>query len=158
MQSKELKEYSPPAIKQLSLEEAKRLLLEQNRWIEEEAAELANPPRNGQQNVGAVNPSASGEELRRWAQAEELATVVRRVGWMRCPYCGDNEIYRSRRGPLTRLDRFCGLFLLQLVRCHGCHERHYRPIFLPAREYSRPVRQVQSVRNDKKDEKHERSA
>jgi hypothetical protein len=57
-----------------------------------------------------------------------------KIGLKRCPYCGDDEVYRSRREPLTWLDRVCGLFLLRLVRCR-CQLRHYRPVFFPAPEY-----------------------
>jgi len=63
-----------------------------------------------------------------------------KIGWKKCPYCGDHEVYRSGSGPLSWLDRNCGLFLLQLVRCRECELRHYRPIFLPAAEY--PGRRV----------------
>lgn len=62
------------------------------------------------------------------------------IGWKRCPYCGDDEVYRSRREPLSWLDRACGLFFLQLVRCAYCEHRHYRPILFPASEYPYPIR------------------
>jgi hypothetical protein len=62
-----------------------------------------------------------------------------KIGWKNCPYCGDPEVYRSRSEPLMWLERSCGFFLLQLVRCHECEERHYRPIFFPAPEFPRPV-------------------
>jgi len=84
--------------------------------------------------------------------------ALRRVGWMRCPYCGEDEVFRSRREPFTWLDRICVLFLLQLVRCSTCEERHYRPIFFPTPEYTGDVRQIRPVRNGSNDEKHERSA
>ncbi len=56
-----------------------------------------------------------------------------KIGLNRCPYCGDDEVYRSRREPLIWLERACGLFLLQLVRCVYCEQRHYRPILFPRR-------------------------
>lgn len=62
------------------------------------------------------------------------------IGWRACPHCGDDEVYRSRREPLTWLDRACGFFLLQLVRCRQCQLRHYRPIFFPTPEYPYPIR------------------
>lgn len=62
-----------------------------------------------------------------------------KIGWKRCPHCGDHEVYRSRREPLTWLDRVCGVFLFQLVRCHDCEHRHYRPVFIPTPEYPYPI-------------------
>lgn len=58
------------------------------------------------------------------------------IGWKRCPYCGDYEVYRSRSKP-TRFTRICAVFLLQLVLCYECEERHYRPVFFPVPEYPR---------------------
>lgn len=69
---------------------------------------------------------------------KELASL-RRFGLRCCPYCGDHEVYRSRTEPLTWLDRCCALLLLQLVRCHRCEFRHYRPIFFFAPEYPPPI-------------------
>jgi hypothetical protein len=63
-----------------------------------------------------------------------------KIGWKTCPYCEDEEIYRSRKEPLTWLDRARGLFLLQLVRCRRCELRHYRPIFFPVPNYPYPIR------------------
>jgi hypothetical protein len=54
---------------------------------------------------------------------------MRRIGWNDCPYCGRDEIFTSR--PATWRDEFCGFFFLQVVRCHSCMRRHYRPLFLP---------------------------
>ena len=59
-----------------------------------------------------------------------------KIGWKHCPYCGDDEVYRSRSAP-TSFSRICPLFLLQLVRCHECEEQHYRPLFFPVPDYSR---------------------
>ena len=67
-----------------------------------------------------------------------------KIGWKTCPYCGDDEIYRSHKELLTWLDRVCGLFLLQLVRCRRCELRHYRPIFYPAPNYPHPIREESS--------------
>ena len=81
------------------------------------------------------------------------------IGLKCCPYCGDDEVYRSRTEPLTWLERACGLFLLQLVRCHQCELRHYRPVFFPAPEYSHPIRaRVKTAQPHANDEGHERSA
>jgi hypothetical protein len=82
----------------------------------------------------------------------------KKIGWKHCPYCGDDEVYRSRREPLTWVDRVCVLLLLQLVRCRRCQMRHYRPVFFPAPEYSGRIGNIRSVQNSGKDEKHERSA
>ena len=67
---------------------------------------------------------------------EKVFSSFRKIGCKCCPYCGDHEVYRSRIEPLTWLDRACLLSLCELVRCHECEVRHYRPIFFPAPEYS----------------------
>jgi hypothetical protein len=55
---------------------------------------------------------------------------MRKIGLKSCPYCGkSDEIYSSR--PKSWRDELCGLLFLQVVRCHGCMRRHYRPLFLP---------------------------
>jgi hypothetical protein len=82
-----------------------------------------------------------------------------KIGWKACPYCGDHEVYRSRTEPLTWLDRLCPLFLLQLVRCHRCEFRHYRPIFVSTPEYPRPIRgRTESAQTNANDERPKRSA
>lgn len=81
-----------------------------------------------------------------------------KIGWRVCPYCGDHEVYRSRTEPLTWLDRACGLFFLQLVRCRVCELRHYRPIFFPASEYRHPIRGEKCAQTNADDEKTKRSA
>lgn len=60
---------------------------------------------------------------------------MRRIGWKQCPYCLNDEVYRSRKEPLTWPDRLCMFLFLRLVRCRSCEERHYRPFFLPAPKY-----------------------
>jgi len=54
---------------------------------------------------------------------------MRRVGLIRCPYCGDSDVKRSRINNLW--EKLSALFLLRLSRCHSCWRRHYRPMFLP---------------------------
>ena len=54
---------------------------------------------------------------------------MRRIGLQSCPYCGKDEIYASR--PRTWHDELCCFFFLQVVRCHSCMRRYYRPLFLP---------------------------
>jgi hypothetical protein len=54
---------------------------------------------------------------------------MRRIGLQNCPYCGEGEIYASK--PKTWRDEVCCFFFLQVVRCHSCMRRHYRPLFLP---------------------------
>jgi hypothetical protein len=55
---------------------------------------------------------------------------VRRIGLNSCPYCGKSqELYSSR--PQSWHDEVCLFFFLQVVRCHCCMRRHYRPLFLP---------------------------
>jgi hypothetical protein len=87
-----------------------------------------------------------------------MGAFMQKIGWKSCPYCGDHEVYRSRSEPLTWLDRVCGLFLLQLVRCHECELRHYRPIFFPAPKYPHPIRGEQRAVADAGNKKRNRSA
>jgi hypothetical protein len=55
---------------------------------------------------------------------------MHRIGFNHCPYCGEKEeIYPSR--PRTLWEEACGFLFLQLVRCHFCMYRHYRPLFMP---------------------------
>jgi hypothetical protein len=82
-----------------------------------------------------------------------------KIGWKDCPYCCDKEVYRSRRETLTLLDRVCVLFLFQLVRCHQCELRHYRPIFSRTPEYAHPIPGKKlHVRIQASGEEHGRSA
>jgi hypothetical protein len=53
-----------------------------------------------------------------------------RIGWRTCPHCGRGDIYSSR--PQTWSDKACYLFFLQVVRCHSCMDRFFRPLFLPS--------------------------
>lgn len=80
---------------------------------------------------------------------------MRRIGLSDCPYCGSSEVYRSQ--PKTLLDRACVLFLVQLVRCHECMRRHYRPLFLPTPEYVTPSTK-KPVQTRAEDEERKRSA
>jgi len=54
---------------------------------------------------------------------------MRRIGLQRCPYCGKDDLYASQ--PRSWHDEVCCFFFLQVVRCHSCMRRHYRPLFLP---------------------------
>jgi hypothetical protein len=54
---------------------------------------------------------------------------MRRIGLRNCPYCGRADIYTSQ--PKTWRDEVCCFFFLQVVRCHSCMHRYYRPLFLP---------------------------
>jgi hypothetical protein len=81
-----------------------------------------------------------------------------RIGLEGCPYCGSLEVYRSRIEPVEWLDRVCMLFLLQLVRCHGCMRRHYRPLLFPAPEYPNHQPAKKSTQAAANDEKWNRSA
>jgi hypothetical protein len=58
---------------------------------------------------------------------------MRRIGLKNCPYCGSPKVYLS--SPKTLGERLPTLFLLRLVRCHGCMRRHVRPLLLPAPKY-----------------------
>jgi len=84
-----------------------------------------------------------------------------KIGWKTCPYCDDEEVYRSRSEPRTWLDRACGLFFLQLVRCRRCEIRHYRPIFFPAPHYPHPVsglKRSMTAASNENNEQRKRSA
>jgi hypothetical protein len=56
--------------------------------------------------------------------------IMLRIGWRTCPHCGRGDIYSSR--PQTWSDKACYLFFLQVVRCHSCMDRFFRPFFLPS--------------------------
>jgi hypothetical protein len=76
-----------------------------------------------------------------------------RIGLQSCPYCGKAEIYASR--PKTWLDEVCWIFFLQVVRCHSCMHRHYRPLFLPPVPTPATKKPIRAAAND---EQRERSA
>jgi hypothetical protein len=58
------------------------------------------------------------------------AFLMRRIGMNHCPYCGkDDALYSSR--PETWRDELCLFVFLQVVNCHCCMRRHYRPLFWP---------------------------
>jgi hypothetical protein len=78
---------------------------------------------------------------------------MRRIGFNNCPYCGKDEIYASR--PSSWRDELCGFLFLQVVRCHACMRRHYRPLFLPPVPTQSARGPVQSVAGD---EQQRRSA
>lgn len=53
-----------------------------------------------------------------------------KFGLNHCPHCGTSDaLYNSL--PETRRDELCLFFFLQVVNCHGCMRRHYRPLFSP---------------------------
>jgi hypothetical protein len=79
--------------------------------------------------------------------------VMRRIGLHSCPYCGKDEIYVLP--PKTWRDDACCFFFLQVVRCHSCSRRHYRPVFLPPVPVA-PVKKPIQTADD--DEQRERSA
>ena len=78
---------------------------------------------------------------------------MRKIGLSKCPYCGNAEIYSSRRA--TWRDEVRGEFFLQVVRCHSCMRRHYRPLFIPHVPGSSEKKPILSMNGD---EKNERSA
>ena len=71
-----------------------------------------------------------------------MTFVMRRIGLLnKCPYCGKAEELRTSR-PQTWHDEVCLFFFLQVVRCHSCMRRHYRPLFLlpvPVESEEKPV-------------------
>ena len=78
---------------------------------------------------------------------------MRRIGLQNCPYCGSGEIYTSQ--PKTWRDEVCCFFFVQVVRCHSCMRRHYRPLFLPPVPTPAAKKPIQIVANE---EQRERSA
>jgi hypothetical protein len=78
---------------------------------------------------------------------------MRRIGLRNCPYCGRDEIYTSQ--PKTWRDEVCCFFFLQVVRCHSCMHRYYRPLFLPPVPRQTARKPLQTSTND---EQRERSA
>jgi hypothetical protein len=78
---------------------------------------------------------------------------MRRIGLQNCPYCGGDEIYASE--PNTWGDELCCFFFLQVVRCHFCMHRHYRPFFLSPVPTWSMKKTVQTVTDD---EQRKRSA
>lgn len=79
---------------------------------------------------------------------------MRRIGLRGCPYCGKVEIYGSR--PRSWHDEVCRWFFLEVVRCHACMRRHYRPLFLPP--VTTPARKKRIQTTAIIDEQQERSA
>ena len=78
---------------------------------------------------------------------------MRRIGLQSCPYCGEDDIYASR--PRNWHDEVCCFFFLQVVRCHSCMRRHYRPLFLPPVPTPATKKPIQTAAND---EQRKRSA
>jgi len=80
---------------------------------------------------------------------------MRRIGLQNCPYCGSNNVYAST--PKTSWERVPAVFLLQLVRCHHCMRRHFRPFLLPAAKYPAayklPNRRVEAVSANQTEER-----
>jgi hypothetical protein len=69
--------------------------------------------------------------------------LMRRIGLSACPYCGEaGELYTS--SPKTWRDEACCFFFLQVVRCHSCMRRHYRPLFMPPVPVSSEKKPVQT--------------
>jgi hypothetical protein len=85
---------------------------------------------------------------------------VRRIGLKNCPYCGSSKVYIS--APKTLRESLSALFLLRLVRCHGCMRRHVRPLLLPAPKHpelyavpTKPVAAVFAQKTEKPREQHD---
>jgi len=76
---------------------------------------------------------------------------MRRIGLQSCPYCGKDEIYASRRR--TWRDGLCCFFFLQVVRCHSCMRRHYRPLFLPLVPTPAVTKPIPTARDDEQRER-----
>jgi hypothetical protein len=80
---------------------------------------------------------------------------MRRIGLKDCPYCGSSKVYIST--PKTLWEKLPALFLLQLVRCHACMRRHFRPLLAPAAKhpevYAVPAKPVEAVSTKKKEKR-----
>ena len=72
---------------------------------------------------------------------------MRRIGLKNCPYCGSSKVFVST--PKTFWQSLPTLFLLRLVRCHGCMRRHVRPLLLPVPKHPEgdtvPTKTAQAV-------------
>jgi hypothetical protein len=72
---------------------------------------------------------------------------MRRIGLQNCPYCGrDDEIYTSH--PNSVWDELCCFFFLQVVRCHSCMRRYYRPLVLRPVPIAPAKKPIQAVANN----------
>jgi len=72
----------------------------------------------------------------RVAQAQKLDLLEAGMAWdltaFRCPTCGSEDGFRSRRRSFA--DKYVLPFLLlKPVRCEGCSRRFYRPLFTVVR-------------------------
>jgi hypothetical protein len=77
---------------------------------------------------------------------------VRRISLKNCPHCGrPDELYSSR--PHTWGDELCLFFFLQVVRCHSCMHRHYRPLFLQAVPAWTEAEPLETVANEEKQQR-----
>lgn len=59
--------------------------------------------------------------------------ILRKISLKSCPYCLSSQVYFSQ--PKTWWEKLLFIFLLQLVRCHNCMRRHYRPIMVATRKH-----------------------
>jgi hypothetical protein len=77
---------------------------------------------------------------------------MRKIGLNKCPYFGKaEELYSSR--PTSWHDEVCLFFFLQVVRCHSCMRRHYRPLFLPPVPIWSEKKPVETIGNEEKQER-----
>ena len=58
---------------------------------------------------------------------------VIKIGFEYCPHCHETEIYTSRSRSIW--EDLIILLLLRPVRCRGCEDRFYRPLWLPTPRY-----------------------
>src|SRR5205807_9979583 len=81
------------------------------------------------------------------SSTKSKGVVVRRIGLNSGPYCDRIEgLYLSR--PQTWRDEVCSFFIRQVVRCHSCMLRHYRPLFLPPVPVWRETKVVDNIANE----------
>lgn len=64
-----------------------------------------------------------------------------KVGWERCPFCSQQDIYIS--APKRLWEEVAILALLEPVRCHNCMRRFFRPLFASPPP-KKPLRRVVS--------------
>jgi hypothetical protein len=50
--------------------------------------------------------------------------------------------------PQSWRDEVCFFFFLQVVRCHSCMRRHYRPLFLPPVPVQRETKIVDNIADE----------
>jgi hypothetical protein len=83
------------------------------------------------------------------SEPQKQGVIVRRIALKSCPYCGGaDELYLSR--PESWRDEVCFFFFLQVVRCHSCMRRHYRPLCMQPVRIWNETKVVNNTNNEVK--------